>query len=120
MTTRTSTLMRLGLGLGLAAPGAALDLKAVAAPNARAAAEYYPAGYWFSLLRVPDKSAFTGAAAGTGVASRAKSQAEWVRLVKSGGCTACHQLGTKATREIPAALGTFGTSVEARHRRIQS
>jgi hypothetical protein len=103
-----------------AAPGAALDLKAVAAPNARAAAEYYPAGYWFSLLRVPDKTAFTGAAAGTGVASRAKSQAEWVRLVKSGGCTACHQLGTKATREIPAALGTFASSAEAWHRRIQS
>jgi hypothetical protein len=103
-----------------AAPGAALDLKAVTAPNARAAAEYYPAGYWFSLLRVPDKSAFTGAAAGTGVASRAKSQAEWVRLVKSGGCTACHQLGTKATREIPAGLGTFASSAEAWHRRIQS
>ena len=103
-----------------ATPGAALDLKAVAAPNARAAAEYYPAGYWFSLLRVPDKSAFTGAAAGTGVASRAKSQAEWIRLAKSGGCTACHQLGTKATREIPAALGTFATSAEAWHRRIQS
>ena len=103
-----------------AAPGATLDLKAVPAPNARAAAEYYPAGYWFSLLRVPDKSAFTGAAAGTGVASRAKNQAEWVRLVKSGGCTACHQLGTKATREIPAALGTFASSAEAWHRRIQS
>ena len=103
-----------------ATPGAALDLKAVAAPNARAAAEYYPAGFWFSLLRVPDKSAFTGAAAGTGVASRAKSQAEWIRLAKSGGCTACHQLGTKATREIPAALGTFATSAEAWHRRIQS
>ena len=103
-----------------ATPGAALDLKAVAAPNPRAAAAYFPAGYWFSLLRVPDKSAFTGAAAGTGVASRAKSQAEWIRLAKSGGCTACHQLGTKATREIPAALGTFATSAEAWHRRIQS
>src|SRR6188768_2742062 len=31
------------------APGAALDLRAVAAPNPRAAAAYYPAGYWFSL-----------------------------------------------------------------------
>ena len=103
-----------------AAPGAVLDLKAVPAPNARAAAEYYPAGYWYSLLRVPDKSAFTGAAAGTGVASRLKSQAEWVRQLKSGGCTACHQLGNKATREIPAALGTFASSAEAWHRRIQS
>jgi hypothetical protein len=103
-----------------AAPGAVLDLRAVPAPNARAAAEYYPAGYWYSLLRVPDKSAFAGAAAGTGVASRVKSQAEWLRQLKSGGCTACHQLGNKATREIPAALGTFASSAEAWHRRIQS
>jgi len=36
-----------------AAPGKALDLTAVVAPDARAAAEYYPAGYWFSLLQVP-------------------------------------------------------------------
>jgi hypothetical protein len=103
-----------------AVPGAALDLQAVAAPDARAAAQYYPAGYWYSLLRAPDMSAFSGAAAGTGVASRAKSQAEWLRLAKSGGCTACHQLGTRATREIPAALGTFASSAEAWHRRIQS
>ena len=40
------------------APGRTLNLKAVAAPNARAAAAYYPAGYWFSLLRVPDKNEF--------------------------------------------------------------
>ena len=103
-----------------AAPGASLDLKAIAAPSPRAAAEYYPAGYWFSLLRVPDKSAFTGAAAGTGVASRLTSQAQWLRQLKSGGCTACHQMGTKAMREIPAALGTFASSAEAWHRRIQS
>ena len=33
-----------------------------------------------------------------------------MRTFKSGGCTACHQLGTKGTREIPPALGTFPTS----------
>src|SRR5574341_2491059 len=36
-----------------ATPGKNLDLKAVVAPDPRAAAEYYPAGYWFSLLHVP-------------------------------------------------------------------
>src|SRR4029450_5226476 len=35
-----------------AAPGKSLNLKAVAAPNAKAAAAYYPAQYWFSLLEV--------------------------------------------------------------------
>src|SRR5688572_11591552 len=39
-------------------PGQTVNLRAVPAPNVRAAAEYYPAGYWFSLLRVPDKSEF--------------------------------------------------------------
>src|SRR6476659_1703277 len=34
-----------------AAPGKQLNLKAVIAPNPRAAAEYYPANYWLSLSR---------------------------------------------------------------------
>src|SRR5438876_12409227 len=36
-------------------PGQVVNLNAAVAPSARAAAEYYPAVYWFSLLRVPDK-----------------------------------------------------------------
>jgi hypothetical protein len=99
-----------------AAPGTMLDLTAVAAPSPRAAAEYYPAGYWFSLLRPPEKSELGGTAAGSG----AKSQPEWLRQLKSGGCWACHQLGNKATREIPAALGSFDSSVAAWERRILS
>src|SRR5712691_5639607 len=42
------------------APGKILNLRAVAAPNAKAAAEYYPANYWLSLLAVPPKSDFPG------------------------------------------------------------
>jgi hypothetical protein len=102
-----------------ALPGRMLDLKAIAAPTPRTAAEYYPAGYWFSLLRVPDKSEFGPAAPGGGVSTHVKSQAEWLRQLKSGGCWACHQMGNKATREIPAALGSFASSVEAWQRRIQ-
>src|SRR4030088_1268630 len=41
-----------------AAPGKPLNLTAVVAPNEAAAAQYYPPIYWFSLLRVPDKSEF--------------------------------------------------------------
>ena len=40
------------------APGKTLDLKAVVAPTSAAAAEYYPAVYWYSMLKVPDKSHF--------------------------------------------------------------
>src|SRR5205823_12907085 len=44
----------------LVTPGKIGNLNAAVAPNARAAAEYYPGIYWFSLLRVPDKSEFPG------------------------------------------------------------
>src|SRR5687767_11764438 len=39
-------------------PGRTLNLTAVPAPTAAAAAEYYPPLYWFSLMRVPAKSEF--------------------------------------------------------------
>ena len=103
------------------APGAHVNLTAVAAPNPRAAAEYYPAGFWFSMIRVPEKGEFPGnAPGGNGIAPAVKSQQDWIQRLKSGGCTACHQLGTKGTREIPSALGPFHSSVEAWDRRIQS
>ncbi len=102
-----------------ASPGRQVNLTAVPAPDARAAAHYYPAGYWLSLMRPPAKSEFPGTgASGNGIAMR--SQAEWLRGIKSGGCTACHQIGTKAMREIPEELGPFSSSVAAWERRVQS
>ena len=41
-------------------PGKIVNLTAVVAPNPAAAAEYDPANYWYSLLRVPDESEFPG------------------------------------------------------------
>src|SRR5437773_2625536 len=103
------------------APGKNVNLTAVVAPNPRAAAEYYPAGFWFSLIRVPEKSEFPGnAPGGNGITPKIKNQSAWIRTLKSGGCTACHQPGTKGMREIPKALGTFHTSAEAWERRIHS
>jgi hypothetical protein len=104
-----------------ASPGKALNLTAVPAPNPRAAARYYPAGYWYSLLRIPDKKDFPGTGpSGNGISPNITSQAQWLQRIKSGGCTACHQLGTLGTREIPAALGHFKNSVAAWERRLQS
>ena len=101
--------------------GKTLDLKATAAPDARAAAQYYPAGYWFSLLKVPDKSQFPGTGpSGNGISPNVKSQAEWLRVLKSNTCMGCHQLGEKSTREIPASLGKFPTTFAAWERRVQS
>lgn len=104
-----------------ARPGDELDLTAVLAPDAHAAAQYYPAGYWFSLIDVPEKSEFPGTGPeGNGIAPEVRSQAEWLRNLKSGGCMACHALGTRAIREISPELGEFASSVEAWDRRIRS
>src|SRR5438132_12306756 len=43
-----------------AVPGKQLDLHAANAPNAAAAAQYYPAIYWYSMLKIPDKGEFSG------------------------------------------------------------
>jgi carboxypeptidase family protein len=102
-----------------ATPGKTLDLTAVVAPDPHAAAQYYPAGYWFSLLHVPAKNEFPGTPA-NGISPQIRSQAEWLRNVKSGGCWACHQLGDKATREVPSSLGKFASMEAAWGRRIQS
>ena len=104
-----------------AQPGRTLNLTAVPAPTPRAAAEYYPAGYWYSLLQVPPKTDFPGTGeAGNGIAPGITSQAQWLRGIKSGGCTACHQLGTKGTRELPPAFAALSPSTAAWQRRLQS
>jgi len=99
-----------------AEPGSTIELTAVPAPDERAAAQYYPAGYWLSLLHVPDETEFAASGGGSlGVSS----QAELLRQLKSGNCTACHQLGTLGTREMPPALGRFESSVDAWDHRVR-
>jgi len=102
-------------------PGKIVNLKSVVAPNAAAAAEYYPAIYWYAMLKVPDKSEFPGTGlGGNGIPVTLKSQAQWLDVVKTNGCYTCHQLGNKATRTIPKDLGHFTSSTEAWARRIVS
>ena len=102
-------------------PGRMVNLTAVLAPNARIAAEYYPAIYWFSLLHVPEKSEFPGTGLkGNGIPDNMKSQGQWLHVMKTDSCWACHQLGDKATREIPKNLGHFDSSTAAWARRILS
>ena len=104
-----------------AAPGATVNLQAVIAPDARAAAQYYPAGYWYSLMQIPSKSEFPGTGPeGNGLAPSLTNQAQLLRQLKSGNCTACHQLGTIGTRQFPPSLGKFPNSVSAWDRRVKS
>ena len=60
-----------------AAPGKPLNLTATVAPGPKAAAEYYPAAYWFSLIQVPGKNEFPG----TGAKGNGKACARTVEFV---------------------------------------
>ena len=103
------------------APGKTLNLSAVIAPNLAAAAQYYPAIYWASMIRIPDKSRFPGTGPdGNGISVNFKTQDQWLNAVKTNGCGNCHQIGNYATRNIPEALGHFDSSIAAWARRIQS
>jgi len=98
-----------------ATPGSRVDLTAIIAPDAKAAAEYYPAQYWYSLLKPPAASEFPGTGSkGNGIGMGMKTQQQWLGHMKEN-CLFCHQLGTKTTRE----LATTGNSVEAWAERIQ-
>jgi hypothetical protein len=91
--------------------GKTLNLQAVTAPSAAAAAEYYPAIYWYSMLRIPAKGEFP--------AGPMKTQPEWLNQIKTSGCMSCHALGTKGTRTMPKDFAHM-KSPEAWARRIAS
>jgi hypothetical protein len=94
-----------------ASPGQALDLRAVTAPNPAAAAQHYPAIYWYSMLRIP--------AAGEFPLGPMKSQPEWLNQAKTTGCMSCHALGTHGTRTMPKDFAHMKPT-EAWTRRIAS
>ena len=104
-----------------ASPGQRLDLTAQIAPNAAAAAEYYPAGYWFSLLEIPEAHEFPGTGPdGNGIGVGVLTQDDYIRRVTSGGCVVCHQMGNTATRTIPDMFSNLETSFDAWNRRVRS
>src|SRR5271166_3303555 len=94
-----------------AAPGQHLDLAAVVAPDAAAAAKIYPAAYWYAMLKIPDEAQ---------VATLPGGRNGYLMWIKNMGCIGCHQLGNLATRTIPKSLGIFKSSQEAWLRRLQS
>ena len=64
-------------------PGQQLNLQAVVAPDAKSAAQVYPAAWWFAMLHAPEG---------------ARPQEQFQQTMKE--CYDCHQLGGKATREF--------------------
>jgi hypothetical protein len=102
------------------APGKLVNLTAVAAPSATAAAQYYPAIYWYAMLKIPDESQFSGPQRDENMPENLTTQAQWLSVIKTTNCIACHAIGTIGTRTIPNELGHFNSSAEAWERRIQS
>src|SRR3984893_16815090 len=77
-------------------PGQHLDLKAVVAPDGRAAAQVYPANYWLSLMEIPK-----GEVSDKDV------------LLETKACYSCHQVGDLVTREVSKNLGSYTSSLDA-------
>ena len=99
-----------------AKPGTTLNLAATIAPSEAAAAHYYPAIYWYTMMKIPPAGDFGGS---TDIPKNI-TQDNWLRQMNNVDCIGCHQLGQEATRTIPASLGKFDSGAEAWQRRILS
>ena len=104
-----------------AGPGDDLSLTATSAATPQAAAEVYPANYWYSLLEIPAEDQFPGTGPrGNGIGENMLTQSHWVDRLKDG-CQLCHQMGNKATREMPMLnLREFDSTLEAWQHRVQA
>jgi hypothetical protein len=99
-----------------AKPGQVLNHTAVAAPSEAAAAHYYPAIYWYTMMKIPPASEFNG---GSEIPKNV-TQDIWRQRMGNVDCVGCHQLGQEATRTVPAQFGPFKSGEEAWIRRISS
>jgi hypothetical protein len=99
-----------------AKPGEQLNLRAVPAPDERAAAHYYPAIYWYAMMQMPPEKDFGGS---TEIPKNI-TRDTWRQRMGNVDCIGCHQLGQESTRTIPAQFGEFKTGAEAWMRRVGS
>ena len=99
-----------------AVPGKHVNLTAVVTANDAAAAKYYPAIYWYAMLKIPGQDQFGGS---SDIPAKV-TQVGWLTTIKSQACVGCHQLGQLSTRTIPAALGEFKSGADAWARRVQA
>ena len=100
-------------------PGDDVELTVAAAATPQEAAAIYPANYWYSLIEVPPPSAFPGTTA-NGINPNMRTQAQWIDGLKDG-CQLCHQLGNRATREMPMLdLQEFDSTADAWAHRLRT
>lgn len=84
-------------------PGRHVDFKAETALTEREAAVIYPAAWWLTVMRVPPTGPI--------------HPEELTRTVKT--CTGCHQMGDRATRQLPASFGQPASHLEAWDERVK-
>ena len=99
--------------------GSDLALEAAVAPNARTAARCIRRTTGIRSSTFLRNLIFRERADGKRHRAEMRTQHHWISQIKVN-CNVCHQLGNQATREIPKALGTFATSVDAWDRRLQA
>jgi hypothetical protein len=99
-----------------AKPGQLVNFTSAPAPSPAEAAHYYPALYWFAMMKIPPAKDFGGS---TDIPKNF-TQDDWLRQMNNVDCAGCHQLGQESTRTIPAAFGEFKSGAEAWMRRIQA
>ena len=97
-------------------PGKQLNLTAVPAPNEAAAAQYYPAIHWYSMLKIPDASEFGGK---SDIPDKI-TQSEWLSVVKNIGL---HRLpsagpavdphGPRGVRRVQVGRGSMAAPHQA-------
>src|SRR5437660_309593 len=63
-------------------PGKTLNLAAVKAPSEKEAAQYYPAIYWYAMMKIPDTGEFGGKSA----IPEKLTQVDWLKQMKNIGC----------------------------------
>jgi hypothetical protein len=99
-----------------AKPGQTVNHTAVPAPSPAAAAHYYPAIYWYVMMKLPPEKDFGGASE----IPKTVTRDGWRKQMNNVDCIGCHQLGQESTRTIPAQFGKFESGAEAWMRRIQA
>ncbi len=60
--------------------------------------KYYPAIYWFSMMKIPEAEFFGSKDAPPGM-----KITDYLNGMKNNGCVGCHQLGQLSTRTIPSS-----------------
>ena len=102
-------------------PGKLVNLRPTPAPDAKTAAQLYPANYWYAMLQVPEKSEFPGTGpSGNGISPGIQTQDQWLHLIKTDSCESCHQLGNHYTRTIPSLFSNLDSPAQQWARRVQS